>query len=129
MTALKEFRADLTDHLADGLDATAPLVGKLVNPPAVVVQAGSPYVSPSTYCEDLLQFEATIVAPPGDPAAVVDALDDLIDLVRATLRTPSSGGVQYRCVEVSGCTTWPSGDEVLPAVVVTVQTERNAPSA
>jgi hypothetical protein len=129
VTALKEFRADLTAHLAAGLDATAPALGKLVNPPAIVVQAGTPYVAAVDYCNDGLLFEATIVAPPGDPSAVVDALDDLIDLVRSTLRSPSTGGHRYRFVEVSGFTTWPSGDETLPAVIVTVGIERQAPSA
>ncbi len=130
MTALKEFRADLTAHLAAGLDATAPAIGKLVNPPAVVVQAGTPYVAAASgYCIDAVQFQATVIAPPGDPAAVVDGLDDMIDEVRATLRSASTAGHQYGFVEVSGFTTWPQGDEVLPAVVITVAIERQAPSA
>lgn len=128
MTALKEFRADLTAHLADGLDASAPLLGKLVNPPAVVVEAGSPYVSAASgYCMDGLLFQATVYAPPGDLAAVVDALDDLIDLVRATLRNPSTGGHQYGFLEISGYT--PSPEEGLPTVVVTIGIERVAPVA
>jgi hypothetical protein len=129
VTALKDFRADLTAHLAAGLDATAPALGKLVHPPAVVVQAGSPYVSAPDYSTDTLLFAATIVAGPGDLAAVADALDDLIDGVRATLKTASSQSVRYRFVEVSGFTTWPSGDELLPAVVVTVEAERLTPNA
>jgi hypothetical protein len=130
VTALKAYRHDLAAHLADGLDATRPKLGAQVNPPAVVVQSGAPYVAASDYCNDSLLFEATIVAPPpGDPSAVVDALDDLIDSVRATLRGQSSGGHLYRFVEVSGFTTWPSGDEVLPAVVVTAEIIREAPSA
>jgi hypothetical protein len=130
VTALKTFRADLTAHLAAGLNATAPALGKLVNPPAVVVQAGSPYVAAAPgYCNDGLRFDATVIAPPGDPSAVVDALDDLIDLVRATLRDPSTAGHQYGFQEVSGFTTWLSGDEVLPAVTITIYIERQAPSA
>jgi predicted alpha/beta hydrolase family esterase len=127
VTALKTFRADLTAHLAVGLGATAPAVGKLVNPPAVVVQASTPYVAAIDYCNDAILFEATIVAPPGDPAAVVDALDDLIDDVRSTLKTPSTAGHRYSFREVSGFTTWPQGDEVLPAVTVTVAVERQTP--
>lgn len=131
MTAptLKELRADLTAHLAVGLGATAPKVGALINPPAVVVQAGSPYVSPvSSYCGDLITFQATVIAPSGDPPAVADALDDMIDQVRATLRTKSNGGHQYGFRDVSGFTTWPQGDELLPAVIVAVAIERIAPS-
>lgn len=128
MTALKAFRADLTTHLATGLSATATTLGKLVHPPAVVVQSGEPYVSPAPgYCMDAVLFAATVIAPPGDPPAVLDALDDLIDLVRSTLRVKSTSGHLYRFVEVSGFTTWPSGDETLPAVVVTVGLEREAP--
>jgi hypothetical protein len=127
VTALKAYRHDLAAHLADGLDATRPKLGAQVNPPAVVVQSGAPYVAASDYCNDSLLFEATIVAPPGDPQAVADALDDLIDLVRSTLRTPSPGNHRYGFREVSGFTTWPSGDELLPAVVVTVGIERSAP--
>lgn len=130
MTAptLKELRADLAAHLAAGLGATAPKLGALVNPPAVVVQAGSPYVSPvSSYCGDLITFQVTVIAPPGDPPAVADALDDMIDLVRSTLRTKSTGGYQYGFREVAGYSSWPQGDELLPAVIATVAIERVAP--
>ena len=130
MTAptLKELRGDLTAHLATGLGASAPLLGQMVNPPAVIVQAGSPYVAAAPgYCMDGLLFAATVYAPPGDLAAVVDALDDSIDLVRATLRDESSGGHQYGFVEISGYT--PSPEEGLPTVVVTVAIERVAPVA
>lgn len=127
MTALRAYREDLTDHLADGLGATKPKVGAQINPPAVVVQAGTPYVAAIDYCNDALLFQATIVAPPGDAPAVVDALDDLIDEIRSTLRAPSSGGHRYGFREVSEFTTWPQGDELLPAVVVTVAIERPAP--
>lgn len=131
--ALKDLRADLTAHLADGLDASAPKIGQLVHPPAVVVQAGSPYVEALDYCTDAVTFEATVIAPPGDPEAVVDALDDMVDLIRATLRTQSALGATlgfvYGFRGVSGFTTWPSGDETLPAVTVTVRVERRTPDA
>jgi hypothetical protein len=128
VTALKVLRHDLTAHLAAGLDVSKPKLGAQVNPPAVVVQAGTPYVAAAPgYCNDGITFEATAIAPPGDPPAVVDALDDLIDLVRSTLRDPSPGGHLYGFQEVSGFTTWPSGDEVLPAVVITIRIERQAP--
>lgn len=122
--SLKALRADLTAHLAQGLDASAPKIGQLVNPPAVIVQAGSPYVTASTYCEDAVLFEATVIAPPGDPAAIVDALDDMIDEVRTTLKTITSSNNRFSFVEVSGFTTWPQGDETLPAVVVSVAIQR-----
>ena len=102
--------------------------------PAVVVGPGTPYLTASGYCSDEILFEATIIAPPGDLAAVIDALDDMIDEVRATLRTPSSlmssGGFQYGFREVSGPIGYPAGDEkgtTLPAVVVTVAVGRDAP--
>ena len=133
--ALKALRADLTTHLADGLDVSAPMLGQLVNPPAVVVGPGTPYVTAAGYCADEILFDATIIAPPGDLAAVIDALDDMIDEVRATLRTPSSlaqsgGQFQYGFREVSGPIAYPAGDEkgtTLPAVVVTVAVGRDAP--
>jgi hypothetical protein len=125
VTALKAFRADLTDHLASGLDASAPVLGKLINPPAVIVESGDPYVTASDYCNDELLFEARIYAPPGDQAAVVDALDDMIDLVRSTLRTISAGGHRYKFRGVSAYN--PSPEEGLPTVVVTAAIERSAP--
>ena len=130
-TPLKELRADLTTHLATGLGASAPKLGQLVNPPAVIVQPGEPYLTASGYCTDSVLFAATVVAPPGDIAGVIDALDDMIDEVRGTLRTQSTlgatDGYMYGFREVSGPTTFPSGDELLPAVVVTVAVERDAP--
>ena len=132
--ALKALRADLTAHLAGGLGAAAPLLGQLVNPPAVVVGPGTPYVTASGYCSDEILFDATIIAPPGDLAAVIDALDDMIDEVRSTLRTQSTlgatDGFLYGFVEVSGPIAYPAGDEkgtTLPAVVVTVAVGRDAP--
>lgn len=129
MTALKTFRADLTAHLAAGLGATAPKLGALVNPPAVIVQSGTPYVAALDYCNDAITFEVTVVTKPGDPPAVVDALEDLIDLVRATLRTQSPGGHIYGFREVSGFIEFPTGEEgtFLPAVVISVEVERSAP--
>ena len=132
--ALKDLRADLTAHLADGLDASAPLLGQLVNPPAVVVGPGTPYVTASGYCSDAILFEATVIAPPGDLAATIDALDDMIDEVRSTLRTQSTlgatDGFLYGFVEVSGPIAYPAGDEkgtTLPALAVTVAVQRDAP--
>lgn len=125
VTALKTFRHDLAEHLADGLGITAPKLGQLVNPPAVVVRSGSPYVEPSGYCDDAILLDAVIITEPGDLAAIADALDDLIDLVRPLLRTPSPGGHRYGFREVSGLIEYPiGGDKTMPAVVVTVGIER-----
>lgn len=128
MTALKDYRHDLADHLAAELDITAPLLGALVTPPAVVVRSGTPYIEASGYCEDAILLDAVIVTKPGDLPAVADALDDLIDLVRPALRTTSSGGHRYGFRQVSGLIEYPvGGDNTLPAVVVTVAIERVAP--
>lgn len=125
VSSLKEYRHDLAAHLADGLDATAPPLGKTVNPPAVVVQPGTPYVTGPDYCTDAILFDATVIAPPGDLPAVADALDDMIDLVRSTLKTVSPAGHRYGFMEVSGPTSYVIDDTVsFPAVVVTVRIER-----
>lgn len=130
--ALKALRDDLTTHLATGLGASAPRLGQLVHPPAVVVQPGDPYVTAVGYCQDEVLFTATVVAPPGDFAAVIDALDDMIDEVRSTLKIRSTlgstSGFLYGFQGVSGPTTYPSGDDTfLPAVVVTVAVTRDMP--
>lgn len=128
MTGLREFRHDLTDHLADGLSVSKPKLGAQVNPPAVIVGSGTPYVAALDYCNDTLQFAVTIVAKPGDPAAVIDSFDDMLDLVRSTLKTRSTAGHLYRFGEVSGFVDFAVGeDQSLPAVVVTVAVERVAP--
>jgi hypothetical protein len=128
VTSLKEFRHDLTDHLAEGLGATAPKLGAQVNPPAVIVSSGSPYLTASDYCNDAILFAVTIVTAPGDPPAVIDALDDMLDLVRSTTRRISAGGHRYAFREVSGFVDFAVGDDaILPAVVVTIGIERSAP--
>lgn len=128
MTALKEYRHDLAAHLAAGLDASKPKLGAQVNPPAVIVSSGTPYLAALDYCTDSILFSATIITKPGDPPAVVDALDDMLDLVRSTLRDPSPAGHRYGFREVSGFVDFAVGeDQTLPAVVVTVAIERVAP--
>lgn len=125
VTALKEYRRDLAAHLADGLSITAPALGQLVNPPAVVVRSGSPYVEATGYCDDTILLEAVIITEPGDLPAIADALDDLIDLVRPLLKQPSPAGHRYGFREVSGLIEYPVGaDRFFPAVVVTVAIER-----
>lgn len=126
MTALKAFRADLADHLADGLSIPAAPLGAQTNPPVIVVRSGSSYVTAPDYCLDAIFLDVVLIAPPGDLSAVADELDDLVDLVRPVLKTASPGGHRYRFVEVSGHTTYPVGEKDMPAVVVTVQTERQA---
>lgn len=120
---LKQDRADLTDLLAAGLSASAPKLGAQVNPPAVLVSSGTPYVVALDYCTDAVLFAATLVSKPGDPPAVVDALDDMIDLVRSTLR-----GSRFRFIEISGFIDVPIGEEQsLPAVVISIGMERFSP--
>lgn len=126
MTALKAYRADLAAHLAAELDITAPKLGALVNPPAVVVGSGSPYLTGLDYCTDAILFDVTLITTPGDPPAVADALDDFIDLVRPVLKQASPGGHRYALREVSGFVEFPVGDDkTLPAVVISIGIERS----
>ena len=128
--ALKALRAELGTKLAAGVSVngkqakSAPL-GALVNAPAVVVQSNADYVTALDYCNDRVQFDAILIAPPGDPAAVADAFDDMIDQVRATLRTVAPSGLKYEFRSVGGFTTYPSGDNDLPAAVTTIAVTRN----
>ncbi len=127
MTALKVYRHDLAAHLADGLDVTATPLGGQVNPPTVIVQPSSTYITASDYCTDGVAFDVVVLTKPGDLAAEIDALDDLIDEIRATLRSPSSAGFRYGFREVSGRVNFTVGEREFPAVVVTVVYERNSP--
>lgn len=122
MTALKDIRRDLGDHLAAQLEVPHAALGSQLNPPAVVIESGFPYLDTSTYCVDKIAFRAFIVAPSGDLDAVADAIDDLTDKVRPALAKPSPLGLKYGYREVSGQTTY--GDSSLPAVVVAVEIER-----
>jgi hypothetical protein len=125
VTPLKTYRHDLSAHLAAGLSAADAALGAQVNPPAVVVEASAAgYVEASGYCTDAILFDATIISKPGDPPAVADALDDMIDQVRSTLRTPSPAGYRYGFRGIGGFITVTSGDRQLPAVVVAVGIER-----
>lgn len=127
MTSLKDHRADLTAHLAKGIGASGPPLGGSLNPPAVLVAPGSPYLTASGYTKDNVTWQATIIGPPGDPPAVIDALDDLLDKVRATLFLKSPAGHQYGWREATAPTTVAVGDAELPAVIVTIGIEREAP--
>lgn len=130
LTALKDFRADLTAHLAEGLGVAAGSLGGQVNPPLIVVRPADPYLTVADgYCTDALGFDAVVIAPPGDPPAVMDALDDLIDLIRATLREASSSGHKYGLQSISGHGEYPYGDRQYPAVIASVIIKREAPSA
>lgn len=127
-SALKDFRADLTAHLAEGLGVAAAPLGGQVNPPLTLVRPADPYLTAETYTQDAIGFEAVVIAPPGDPPAVMDALDDLIDGIRATLRERSSEGNQYALQSVSGHGEYPYGDRSYPAVIASVIIKRNAPT-
>jgi hypothetical protein len=52
------------------------------------------HMSALDYCSDHIEFDATIVAPPGDPP-VAGALDDMIDKVRSQCATRSPAGRKY----------------------------------
>ena len=86
--------------------------------------SGATYVVALDYCSDHIEFDATIVAPPGDPAAVADALDDMIDRVRSQCATRSPAGRKYLFLGVGGYTTITSGDLEVPAVVATIGADR-----
>lgn len=121
MTPLKTLRRDLGAHLAAGLGGAHAPLGSQVNPPAVVVTGSAQYVAAKDYCTDLVTFDATIVAPPGDLAAVADALDTMIDQIRAQCKTASPLGRKYQFQGVSGYTTF---SDDLPAVIATIAIER-----
>lgn len=124
VTALKEYRADLTAHLAYELEAAAAKLGAQVNPSTVIVRPAPEYLAVQDYCTDQITFEAVIIPPTGDTPAEHDALDDLVDLVRPALRTQSPGGHKYRLIGVSGHGTYPVAGRDLPAVIATVGIER-----
>lgn len=124
MTPLKTLRHDLGDILAAGLGAAHAKLGAQVNPNAVQIQPGEPYVAVLDYTKDTVTFEATVTGKPGDPAAVADALDDIIDQIRATLKAESPTGNQYSFREVSRFVSVTVGEAVVPGVVVTVVHER-----
>lgn len=126
VTPLRTYRRDLASHLAARMDAVPISQGRQVNPPAVIVSPGSTYVVAETYCDDAISFAVAIVAPPGDPEGVFDALDDMVDQVRGTLRSPSPSGVRYKFVEVSGLTGYTIGDTDYPAVIASVLLTRQS---
>lgn len=116
MTALKTLRHDLGALLATAVGGAHAPLGSQLNPPAVTVIGAGQYVTAKDYCTDLVTFDATIIAPPGDVAAVADALDTMIDQIRVTLR-----GTRYQFQQVGGQT---SVADDLPAVVATIAVER-----
>lgn len=126
VTPLKTYRHDLSAHLAAGLSAADAALGAQVNPPAVIVDAApAGYLTASGYCTDELLFDATLVGKPGDPPAVADALDDMIDQVRTTLLTKSPANRSYGFRGIGGFISITSGDRQLPAVVVSVGIQRS----
>lgn len=122
MIALKDVRHDLSAHLAAGLSAADAKWGAQVNPPAVVVQSSAQYVTSLDYCTDHIVFDVVIVGPAGDSPATADALDDMIDQIRATCRTASPAGNKFMFQGVSGLAPFQDGE--LPQVVATISFER-----
>lgn len=126
--ALKTLRRDLANHLASAMSATAPLLGAQVHPPAVVVQPAPEYLAAQDYCTDAITFQAVLITKPGDLAAEVDALDDMVDKVRTALRTATDAGNRFTFQGVSGRVAFDAGDREfpsgLPAVVATIRFER-----
>ena len=115
VTSLKEDRAELAGLIATALDVAAAPLGGNVNPPCVFVQPSEPYLEPATYDTERAFYDLYVVAPPGEPAAVMDALDDLVDGVRAALRKT---GYAFGSVGA------PALFNDLPACVVRVTHER-----
>jgi hypothetical protein len=124
VTALKDYRTDLAAHLATELEAAAAKLGAQVNPAAIVVRPAAEYVAVLDYCTDNITFEAVIVPASGDLPAEVDALDDMIDLVRPALRSPSLAGHKYRLIGISGHGTYQVAGKDHPAVIATIGIER-----
>lgn len=129
MTALKDLRHDLGAHLATGLGVAHSRLGAQLNPPALQVTSGTPYVARQDYSTDLILWSVTIVTKAGDLAAVADVLDDYVDKVRATLLAESPGGHMFSFQEVSPIVAVSVGDTDVPGVVVTVAYERPSPRA
>ena len=121
MTPLKTYRHNLSALLASALDTADTAMGAKMNPPAVIVQpaTGTYLTVEPGYCVDGIDFECLIIGPTGDVEAQFDALDDLIDKVRAALR-----GTKFALREISGPTNFAAGDSILPAVVATVHLVR-----
>lgn len=101
MIALKTIRRAATELLADGLGVTVTPLGGNVNPPCVLMTAGSPYVEVLDYTTDRINLVAWVIPDQGQPEAVADALDDLLDLVRTALaQKHAETGIKFSSVEI-----------------------------
>lgn len=117
---LKDARHLLARVLADGLDVTVGPYGGPVNPPCVVTRPAPSYVEATGYCTDKVNLEAVILPGPGEGAATVDALDDLIDKIRGVLLIPLSDGFRFSFAAVN---LSPPGEDLYAVVDITY--ERN----
>lgn len=117
---LREARCRLGEVLAAGLDVAVGMYGGPANPPCVIARPASLYVEATGYCSDKVYLEAVILPGPGEGAATVDVLDDLIDQIRTALLTPSPDGFRFSFVAVH---LTPPGEEL--AAVVDITYERN----
>jgi hypothetical protein len=95
VTALKDIRAELGQLLETALGVVSIPVGENLKPPCVVVAPADPYTEPVTYCADGINLEVFVAVGPGQDSARIDALDDLLDLVRDALRVASPGGLRF----------------------------------
>lgn len=78
--ALSQVRKDLEDQLDEaGLHAFSYLPER-IQPPTVLISAGSPYLSPGpTYCDFTVNLTATLVAAKATNLVETDELDQMIE--------------------------------------------------
>ena len=95
MIALKDIRAQLGELLETELGIVTTPVGAALNPPCIVVAPADPYMDMVTYCADGINYEVFVCVGPGEDSARVDALDDLIDGVRAALTKRTPDGLKF----------------------------------
>src|SRR5690606_30390844 len=97
---LAEIRRDLGALLGGKLNVVAPDYGGIINPPCVMVVPGRPYLTPSTYDSERVNYDVWLIAGPGETAARLDALDGMVDQVRTALRSLSSKGLRFGWIDV-----------------------------
>jgi hypothetical protein len=95
-TDLADIRKELGGLVGADLDVVAPALGGKVNAPCVTVAPDTPYLVPLTYESETVAYIVWVVAPPGEGASRLDALDEMIDKVRDALRKPSDKGLMFK---------------------------------
>lgn len=113
--SLAALRSEVAQTLTDAsLKAFDHLPGRLV-PPAAVVAAGSPYITPGdTYGTFVARWDVVIVVPAGDNEVRTTDLDDALELALSALWG------RYAIEEVSAPYALEANGATYPAVRLTV---------